>query len=100
MDATTASTTGLEQGLRCSACAGASVRLLHLRTVLWDDERLVVVDGVPTLQCPDCGERFLDDATAMRIDLLRGSGFPARRERSRIEVPVFDFDELSRPQAP
>lgn len=62
-----------------------------VHSAFWHDERLVVVEGIPALVCRRCGEQFYDDATAIRLDLLRGSGFPVERARRVIEVPVFAY---------
>lgn len=82
-------------GLRCTACEGTELRRQSTRTAFWDDDRLVVVEGVPALVCQRCGEQFYDDATAIGLDLLRGSGFPADRARGVIAVPVFDFSDAA-----
>lgn len=75
----------------CSACGGPLVPT-QARSAFWFDERLVVVEGIPALECPGCGERFFDDAVAIRLDLLRGTRFPDRLASAELRVPVFAFD--------
>ena len=76
----------------CTQCGGSDVRGERIRTAFWEGERLVVVDGIPAFVCPSCGERFFDDSTAIRLDLLRGAGFPDALAASELRVPVFSFD--------
>lgn len=72
----------------------------HTRSAFWLDDRLVVVQGVPALVCQVCGERFYDDATAMGLDLLRGTAFPVEHALYTLEVPVFDFADPVPPRKP
>lgn len=78
----------------CTACHSASAHDERVRSAFWQHERLLVVDGVPALVCDGCGERYYDDATSTRLDLMRGSGFPDQRARATLQVPVFSFDDL------
>jgi YgiT-type zinc finger domain-containing protein len=77
----------------CPACGAADAELDRVRTALWQDERLVVVEGVPALVCRSCGEQYFDDTAIVVLDLLRGDGFPAERAARMLEVPVFSFDD-------
>ena len=86
-------------GFCCSSCGSAKVSLSHMRSAFWHDERLVVVEGIPAMLCEQCGERFYDDATAIGLDLLRGTGFPPERARRAIEVPVFEFGDSAAPSS-
>lgn len=79
--------------LTCQACGHAGLDVLRVQTALWEDERLVVVEDVPALVCPGCGERFHDDETAMRLDMLRGTGFPADRAARVMSVEVFRLSQ-------
>ena len=80
----------------CTQCGANEVRSSTVRTAFWEGERLVVVEGIPALVCAACGERFFDDSTAIRLDLLRGAGFPEALATDALHVPVFSFD----PDAP
>lgn len=77
----------------CTNCGSADVRTTRLRSAFWNDDRLVVVEDIPTVICVACGEQFYDDATVVRLDLLRGGGFPAIDARSELRVPVFSFGD-------
>ena len=81
------------QALACTRCGAHDLRAHRLRSAFWQDERLVVVEDIPTLVCESCGERFYEDSTAIALDLLRGTGYPRDRARAVIEVDVFSFDD-------
>jgi YgiT-type zinc finger domain-containing protein len=80
----------------CTICGSAHVQASLVRSAFWEDERLVVIEGIPALVCGQCGEQFYDDATATGLDLLRGSGFPPARAQRSIEVPVFEYSASMR----
>jgi YgiT-type zinc finger domain-containing protein len=76
----------------CSLCGDGELRETRVRSAFWEGERLVVVEDIPALVCPSCGEQFFDDSTAIRLDLLRGAGFPAEMSCGELRVPVFSID--------
>ncbi len=67
------------------------MRRADVRSAFWHEERLVVVEDIPALQCGSCGEQFYDDSTVVLLDLLRSGGFQADKARSELSVPVFSF---------
>ena len=75
----------------CTNCGSADLRASQVRSAFWQDDRLVVVEGIPALVCAACAERFYDDKTVIGLDLLRGGGFPAEKARAELRVPVFSF---------
>jgi len=77
----------------CSQCGGSDLRRETVRSAFWHDERLVVVENIPALVCGSCGERYYDDPTIARIDILRGEGFPPDKARGELRVPVFALRE-------
>lgn len=80
-------------GWRCE-CGSTQGHLAGQRSAFWQGDGLIVVEGIPALVCDACGEVYYDDDTTIRLDLLRGGGVAAARPRTRIEVPVFDFEQL------
>jgi len=80
------------QALRCSACGKGALARDHVRSAFWAGEGLVVIEGIPAFVCDHCGEQFFEDETAMRIDLMRGRGFPADHVAHTMTVPVFRFE--------
>ncbi|MGP1677303.1 MAG: YgiT-type zinc finger protein [Burkholderiales bacterium] len=75
----------------CTNCGSANLRVGEVRSAFWQDDRLVVVEGIPAIVCGACAEQFYDDTTVVGLDLLRGEGFPAEKARAELRVPVFSF---------
>lgn len=81
-----------EAAATCSLCGDGELRETRVRSAFFEGERLVVVEDIPALVCSACGEQFFDDLTAIRLDLLRGAGFPAAMSCRELNVPVFSLD--------
>jgi YgiT-type zinc finger domain-containing protein len=81
----------------CTRCGSAALRADTIRSAFWEDGRLVVIEDIPALVCPDCHEQYFDDTTVVLLDLMRGDGFPPEKARREIVVPVFSLrDRLQR----
>lgn len=80
----------------CDQCGSADMRSELVRSAFWEGERLVVVEDIPAAVCGSCHERYYDDDTVMRLDLLRGGGFPPDRAVRQLNVPVFSLRRISR----
>ena len=77
----------------CTNCGSANLRASEVRSAFWQEDRLVVVEGIPALVCTACAEQYYDDSTVIGLDLLRGEGFPAEKARAELRVPVFSFGD-------
>ena len=77
--------------MTCTSCGGEDVRRTEVRSAVWHDDRLVVVEDIPALRCGSCGEQFFDDAAVLVLDLMRGDGFQEGKARTTVTVPVFSF---------
>jgi YgiT-type zinc finger domain-containing protein len=86
----------LESSVTCANCGSADVHMGQVRSAFWQDDRLVVVEGIPALVCGACAEQFYDDSTVVGLDLLRGDGFPPEDARAELRVPVFSFSDRAR----
>jgi YgiT-type zinc finger domain-containing protein len=75
----------------CDNCESPNLREERVRSAFWHDERLVVIEDIPALVCGDCHEQFYEDETVMRIDQMRGEGFPPEQARAELRVPVFSL---------
>ena len=89
----------LQPSVTCANCGSANVQRGNVRSAFWQDERLVVVEGIPALVCGVCAEQFYDDSTVVGLDLLRGEGFPAASAIGELRVPVFNFGDRARPKS-
>lgn len=83
----------------CSNCQNLSIRPARVRSAFWHNDRLVVIEDVPALVCDSCGSQFYDDTTVVRMDLLRGEGFPPELAVGELSVPVFSFGSFALPGA-
>jgi YgiT-type zinc finger domain-containing protein len=83
-----------ETSIPCPACGSTDVALTSIRLALWQGERLVVVDDLPALCCRTCREQFLDDRTAMLLDLMRGDSLGGATAARLLTVPVYSLDDL------
>lgn len=97
--ATAPAPTPVAEPAACTSCAGGRLAAEKVKAAFWEGERLVVVDDIPALVCQDCGERYYEDETAMRLDFLRGTGFPPDKAARTMSVPVFHFDASDSGQA-
>ncbi|MCU9849995.1 type II toxin-antitoxin system MqsA family antitoxin [Defluviimonas sp. WL0024] len=77
---------------RCQSCGNGRLARDRIKTALWSGSRLVVVEDVPALVCGHCGEQFYEDETAMRLDMLKGGGFPSAEATREMVVAVFAFE--------
>lgn len=75
----------------CSACTSGRLLEDRVKSVLWDGDRLVVVEDIPALLCSACGEQFFEDRTALALDLMRGGGFPPGEAERQMTVQVFRY---------
>ena len=91
---------GQQSQVTCTNCGSTKVSASHVRSAFWQDDRLVVVEGIPALVCGACAEQFYDDNTVVGLDLLRGEGFPAEKARAELRVPVFSFGDRAAKSGP
>lgn len=68
----------------------------HVRTAIWQGDRLAVVEDVPAHACRDCGEQFYDDDVSEALRRLSEAGFPPGEAERTIVVPVFTLRERIR----
>ncbi|HVZ42843.1 MAG TPA: type II toxin-antitoxin system MqsA family antitoxin [Ramlibacter sp.] len=78
---------------KCTNCGAHDVHPTNARSAFWHDDRLVVVEDIPALQCAACGEQYYDDATIVALDLLRGTGFDPEAARRVMAVTVFSLED-------
>lgn len=75
----------------CPRC-GAGLAQSIVRTLLWHDDRPVIVEDVPALVCGGCQEQFYDQAVSEALQDLASVGFPADAAVREITVPVFSLN--------
>jgi YgiT-type zinc finger domain-containing protein len=77
------------EALICRRCGEGELQSMMTRSAFWDNDRLVVIEDVPALVCASCQEQHYSDETVVRLDLLRGQGFPDALALRHMNVPVF-----------
>lgn len=75
----------------CPRC-GQNMRSSVVKTAIWKDDRLYVVEDVPAQVCDACLEQFYDDETTDALRRLTEDGFPACRTKREILVPIFSLE--------
>ncbi len=80
----------------CDHCADSALRITRISTAFWQGDGLAVIRNIPAMVCPACGEEYVDDATVVMLDRMRGAGFAGCVAAEPLTVPVFDFAETRR----
>ena len=83
---------------RCSYCRG-STHEGRVKTCLWEDGGVFIIEDIPARVCEKCFEQFYDEGTVIQIERLRKDRFPRRKAKKVIEVPVFSLLSLEKPAA-
>jgi YgiT-type zinc finger domain-containing protein len=74
----------------CPKCQ-EKTRFSMVRTSIWKDDRLFVIEDVPAQFCDSCMEQYYSDKTTEAIKRLADDGFPAAKVTREILVPVFSL---------
>ena len=82
----------------CPSCSRATLQPQLVKSAIWHDDRLIVIEDIPALVCSGCGERFFDDSTTVTLDLMQAEGFPADHARAHVHVPIFRFGHRVPPE--
>ncbi len=67
----------------CEICGEEGARIRHVSRSYGKGQDLLVVENVPIISCPHCGESYLSAQTLHEIDRIRRG-----RERLAVERPV------------
>ena len=74
--------------IACDNCGKSGARIIHVSRSYGTGTELLVIENVPVISCPHCGESYLTAATLREIDNIK-------RNRSTIAskrpVPVAAF---------
>ncbi len=64
-----------------------------VRTAIWREDRLAVVEDIPAQVCDSCMEQFYDDETTEALRRLTEEGFPPGEATRELLVPIFSLRE-------
>lgn len=71
-----------------------------VKTAIWRDDRLFVVEDIPAQVCGACMEQFYDEPTTEALRRLTESGFPSAEATRELVVPIFSLEgRILRPAA-
>lgn len=74
--------------VRCDVCRGAKARIRRVTRTYGTGKDLLVIENIPVVSCPACGESYMTAHTLHEIDRLK-------RDRHRLavgrKVGVVDF---------
>ncbi len=69
----------------CDICGKDGARMIHVSKSYGKGENLLVIENVPVISCPHCGESYLTAQTLREIDNIKRNRGNIAVERS---VPV------------
>ena len=72
----------------CDICGKQGARLRHVSRSYGKGENLLVIENIPVISCPHCGESYLTADTLHEIERIKLHRQNLTRERS---VPVAVF---------
>jgi YgiT-type zinc finger domain-containing protein len=62
-----------------------------VKTAIWIQERLIVVEDIPAQICDACMEQFYDDDTTDALRRLTEEGFASVAPTRELVVPIFSL---------
>lgn len=74
--------------LICDSCGRHGARVIHVTKSYGKGEELLVIENVPVVSCPSCGESYLTAQTLREIDNIKRNRTTFATERN---VPVAVF---------
>ena len=74
--------------MRCDFCGADTARIRHVTRSFGRGERLVVVENIPYVFCPRCGERYFTAATMREIERLKIVKAASARRKA---IPIVSF---------
>jgi len=83
----------------CPRCHEA-MRPATVKTAIWRDDRLFVVEDIPAQVCDSCMDQFYDDDTTEALRRLTEQGFSSIQPEREALVPIFSLKGRIRRRAP
>ena len=74
----------------CPRCQ-APMEPKTVRTAIWQDDRVAIVEEIPAFVCSECMEQFYDEDVSDALRQLTEDGLPASAADREIAVPVFSL---------
>ena len=84
----------------CPRC-GQTMLQASVKTAIWRDQRLFVVENIPAQVCGSCVEQFYDEDTTETLRRLTEESFQSLEPQSQVLVPVYSLEgQVSRREWP
>jgi len=68
------------------------MRAASVKTAIWREERLFLVEDIPAHVCDSCVEQFYDEETTDALRRLTEEGFASVEPKCEILVPIFSLE--------
>jgi YgiT-type zinc finger domain-containing protein len=78
------------KAISCPRCGG-DMREETVKTAIWRDERLFVVEDIPAQVCGSCMEQFYDEETTDVLRRLTEESFSSIEPQRELIVPIFSL---------
>ena len=75
----------------CPRCS-REMRSASVKTAVWREERLFVVEDIPAQVCDSCMEQFYDEETTETLRRLTEEGISCVGAKREILVPIFSLE--------
>jgi len=79
------------RAIPCPRC-GQRLRADVVKTAIWRDDRLFVVEDIPAQVCDTCAEQFYDEPTTEALRRLTAEGFASATATREVVVPIYSLE--------
>ena len=86
-------------GVPCPRC-GELMHPATVKTAVWRDDRVFIVEDIPAQVCDPCMEQFYDEDTTDALRRLTEDGFSSIEPKKEIVVPIFSLEGRILKRAP
>ena len=66
----------------CEICGNDGARLRHVSRSYGKGDSLLVIENVPVISCPHCGESYMSAATVHALDEIRSNRAAFAQQRA------------------
>ena len=88
-----------DPSMSCPQC-GQALRAEKVKTAIWRDERVFLVEDIPAYVCDSCRDQYYDDWVTEVLRRLTEDGFSSVKVKQEILVPVYSLEGVSPPEQP
>ncbi len=78
--------------MKCDNCGKENARIIHVSRSYGKGDDLLVIENIPVVSCPDCGESYLTAETLHEIERIKLHRKNFAEERN---VAVATFTEVN-----